>query len=289
MTTATVFSMGSPDILIDVVSDGLIRLLGRDKVHVDFNRVRSQDSMKAQFLENFGGPNSVDFYDTDLLVLSNRTTIDRIDAWRSKTGKHRVVVIDGEDDPWIRDNYLRAADVYFKREYLTTASHPPKVRPLPFGAIPEKLPEPAVGPRSGIFFRFKETDPMRRHVADCLQRNGFPLPGDLLAKDHYNQDLCSKLIGVSVRGAGWDTYRYWEVPYFGAALVSQRMPIRIAGNLVEDSEAIFFDTVDEFWRKTKALLDDPARAEAIAQRGRQAIMTRHLSTHRATTVLEAVL
>jgi hypothetical protein len=91
-----------------------------------------------------------------------------------------------------------------------------------------------------------------------------------------------------VRGAGWDTYRYWEIPFFGSVLLSQRIPVAIPDNFVEDTEAVFFDTIPEFAAKLIWLLDHPADAERIAKAGQQKCMARHLSTHRATTVLEAI-
>jgi hypothetical protein len=33
-----VVSTGSPDFQIDIVADGLIRLLGKENVHLDYNR-----------------------------------------------------------------------------------------------------------------------------------------------------------------------------------------------------------------------------------------------------------
>ena len=46
-------------------------------------------------------------------------------------------------------------------------------------------------------------------------------PESALPWADYMRLLSRSKIGVSVRGLGYDTYRYWEIPYAGALLLEQ--------------------------------------------------------------------
>lgn len=285
---AAVISHGSPDYLIDIVTDGLIRLMGRDRLHLRYNRTSTADPYRSQLLSGFGGQNKIDFLEANLLVASVRTNPAEIAAWVKETRGGRVAIIDGEDEPVIRSSHYHLASIYYKREFLPNAGYPSRVRPLPFGAIPEDRPE--VPARDiPVTFAVGITSPIRIEIQSVLKAMGVKADITMRAKKEYNSILARSLIGISARGAGWDTYRYWETAYFGCALLSQRLAITIPGNFVDGTEAIFFDGIDDFRKKLEWLLADPARAIAIGNASRKACMERHLSIHRAKTVLESVL
>jgi len=46
-----VVSNGSPDYLIDIVTDGLIRLVGRERVHLSYNQISTANSMQSQLFQ----------------------------------------------------------------------------------------------------------------------------------------------------------------------------------------------------------------------------------------------
>jgi hypothetical protein len=271
-----------PDYLMEILSDGLIRLLGRENVSFDANHATPQDSMRAPIYEKIRAPNAFGPYGGDVLVASTRSGTDRIRDWMGKTGRRRVAVIDGEDDSILRGDFMALASVYFKRE-IPLSSHLPagNIRPLPFGAIPEEIP--VVERSRAVTFLGKRTDQMREGVWQALGSRE-----EFIGKDEYNKALASSVIGVSVRGAGWDTYRYWETAYFGCALLAQFPAIHVPGNFEDGREAVFWRSVSEFKSKLDLLLSDRKRALEIGQAGRAAVLERHLSTHRAKTVLEAV-
>lgn len=62
--------------------------------------------------------------------------------------------------------------------------------------------------------------------------------------------------------------------------------IAAVGPDVENKEAIFFSDVIDFQHKLIKLLADPEKALAIGREGRKACLERHMSTHRAKTVLD---
>src|SRR4029077_2624282 len=137
--------------------------------------------------------------------------------------------------------------------------------------------------------KWRENDPVRGVISGILNERSVDAARDLWRKDRYNEARAGALVGGSARGVGWDTYRYWETPYWGAALLAQRPGIVIPGDFEDGREAVFWTTPDEFRTRLGELLGDRARTEAIAQAGRKAVSERHLSTHRARTVLEALL
>lgn len=290
---------GSPDMLADIVADGLFRLLGRENVHLVTGVTGTEDPMKSQFLQGYGVANSIDFLDTEALILSTRSGMDDLEHWTGRTGRRAVAFLDGEDDAVIRGAQVSRSRVYFKREYLPGKTYHERVRPLPFGAIPETVhlptgmdvlpPFPGPGLRKGVFCKWRENDPVRGIISGILNEMAVDAARDLWQKDHYNEGLADALVGVSARGVGWDTYRYWETPYWGAVLLAQRPGIVIPGDFEDGREAVFWKTPDEFRARLGELLGDRPRAEAIASAGCKAVLERHLSTHRAQTVLEALL
>lgn len=280
-----VISRGSPDYLVDIVADGMIRLLGRASVALDYNIRSLDDPVKTQLFQGFQGPEPFPIEDAEILVASVRSW-DALCEWQSRTGQMKTAILDGEDDAFIREPWWQAVKVYFKRECFPGRPRPQNVRPLPFGAIPEEMPEPKERLKRPIFMGLLRGR-IREEVNGILASMGFGR-AEILQKAVYNGELASSLVGVSVRGGGWDTYRYWETAYFGAALLAQRMPIEIPGNFADGSEAVFWDDPVDFRRKLEAMLGDPEGTAAIGQAGQRACQGRHLSTNRARTVLEAL-
>jgi hypothetical protein len=282
---AAVISHGSPDYLVDIVADGLLRLLGRDNVHLRYNRVSTEDSTKSQLFHGFSVQNKIDFLEANILIASVRSDPSAIEAWVRETGGGRVAIVDGEDDPIIRQQYYSISSLYFKREFLLNTAYQKLVRPLPFAAIPEAVPESS-DRDIRVTFAGEVRGSARLEIVRASQAMGLQVDTALRPKREYNSILSRSMIGLSVRGAGWDTYRYWETAYFGCALLSQRLGIVIPGNFVDGVEAVFFDGMDDFRKKLGALLADPARTLALGKSARNACLERHLSTHRAKTLLE---
>lgn len=281
-----VISKGSPDYLIDIVTDGLIRLLGRDSLSLDYNVRGGWRGQYAILLQGFNGPEPFDIHDADVLIGSIRS-IAAIEAWMKATGKSKVAVIDGEDDGGIRSFPERGVSVYFKREYLSCQKYPPIVQPLPFAAIPERLPPPQEI-SSPVFFRAYNSNVIRPEIEKALKEIGYSVPSGRVEKEEYNQALMSSLVGVSTRGGGWDTYRYWEIAYFGRALLSQDLGITIPDNFENGKEAVFFSDVPDFKVKLREMLSTPERTADMGRRARAKCLKHHLSTNRARTVLEAL-
>lgn len=280
-----VISKGSPDYLIDVITDGLIRLLGRQRVSLDYNVRGGWGGSYIHLLQGFAGPEPYDIHEADALIVSVRS-LPAMQSWMAKTGKRNVVVVDGEDHDGLHDVH-HSAKVYFKREYLQHRVYPANVKPLPFGAIPEEMPSVS-GRTNNVAWKANDTHPFRKSITAVVSSMGLLQAGITAKKADYNKLLASSKVAICVRGAGWDTYRYWEIPYFGAAMLSQRPGIVIPENFKDNQDAMFFDDIPDFVRKLNCLLTNPELTQMIARAGQKACMEKHLSIHRAQKVLEAL-
>lgn len=282
-----VISRGSPDYLIDIVTDGLIRLLGRKNVCLDYNTRGGWGGAYTHLFKDFAGPEPFDIHECDVLIASVRSET-AIFQWMQKTGKKAVACLDGEDGPAMKSHIVPVVKTYFKREYLKGQAYPSNVRPLPFAAIPERVVEGMSLREPPVFYMGHPTHEDRKWVSAALTSLGFMPAKARIEKAAYNEYLMRSLVGISVRGNGWDTYRYWETPYFGAMLLSQRLGIVIPGDFEEGKEALFYSGPDELKSKLRAALADREETKKIAIAGKEATNKRHLSTHRAQTVLEAL-
>ncbi len=159
--------------------------------------------------------------------------------------------------------------------------------PLPMAA-PTRVMLPAKIERDiDVSFVARPTVEVRAWCAELLSRQGYTV---LFGRDLPREQFCWVLnrskIAVSLRGAVWDTFRYWEIPYHGALLLSERLPILIPDNFVDGESAVFFDSPGEMLDKIEALLADEPRLARIADNGRKLAWERHTALARARYVLE---
>lgn len=227
--------------------------------------------------------------------------------------------VDGEDDPYVR-GIVRSVDVYFKREVLLRA---PRLRarmplrrryhdlrghehwrdplrrqvavatpragvvPLPL-AILAGPPPPRREDRYDVAFLARPTSLQRARIAEGLVRlasEGLRVcePDRELPWREYVDVLASSRIGISVRGLGYDTQRYWEIPHAGAMLLAENPRTVIPENFVPEVEAVFGDPrrlTDQVTRLLEAGTSD------IAAQGQEKVLREHTSVRRAEVVLE---
>ena len=281
-----IISRGSPDYSIDIVTDGLLRMFRRSDISIEYSTNFGPGTNPAyRFLYlSMQGREPFDIHDADVLIASGRS-VEAAQRWKARTGRDKIAIVDGEDSILLSAAGVELAQVYFKREYIMGTDLGPKVRPLPFAAIPEEMPPE--GARSGVYYNGVITHHFRKEIDAALRSMGIPEPPHVDKAD-YNRNLKEAQIGVAVRGNGWDTYRYWEIPYFGAALLAQKTGHIIPEDFKNGEEAVFYSTAEEFQEKLQWMMDHPAEVSKIAAAGHQAVMSRHLSVHRARTVLESV-
>ncbi len=109
-------------------------------------------------------------------------------------------------------------------------------------------------------------------------------PGGL-ARNEYYATLSGSKASVSLRGMGYDTDRYWEIPLFGSALFSEHLPIKIENDFLEGESALFFDDFSTFKEKFEkfVLLSDEWRE--IARNGRKLFLAHHTPKQRVSELV----
>lgn len=175
-----------------------------------------------------------------------------------------------------------------------------KLLPLPFAVVPTAFPA-APARTHDITFLGSATHPLRAKLVEQLrdlETEGLDIriPDDpLTEKDRYRfdlrlswtqymEELSASRVALSVRGNGFDTYRYWEIPYAGSALLAETPRTVIPNNFVDGAEAVFAEPRDLPHAARRLARSD--EAEQIAAAGHEKLLSAHLSRHRAETVLE---
>ena len=101
--------------------------------------------------------------------------------------------------------------------------------------------------------------------------------------DYVRMVQQSKLF-ISLPGIGFDTFRYWEIPYYGSVLVSPKLPIEIENNFDDMNSGVFFDNFAEFQNKTLKVLRSDSWEE-ISKNGHSFFLKHHNSVARAKKVI----
>lgn len=163
----------------------------------------------------------------------------------------------------------------------------PGLYPLPYAA-PTRVMLPVETERDiPVSFVARATLPIRSRCAEILEREGFLALLDVdVPREQFCWILNRSKIAVSVRGYAWDTLRYWEIPYHGALLLSQRLPIVIPDNFVDGESAVFFDSLEDMVDKIRLLLADENRLGLIAAAGKKLSWEKHTAVVRARYVLD---
>lgn len=105
---------------------------------------------------------------------------------------------------------------------------------------------------------------------------------------NYMKTLSQSKICVSIRGEGFDAYRYWEIPYAESMLLADEPIIEIPNNFVEGESAAFFKNIDELQEKLDFYLKSNRYLE-IGKRGREHLLKYHTSIQRAKNVLKEIV
>lgn len=164
--------------------------------------------------------------------------------------------------------------------------------PMPLGVIDYGL-EPHSEKEHDVVFLGSSTHAVRRSVAAAVEElgarglrvvSGATSPAKRPSWDDYIRTLSRARVGISVRGGGFDTYRYWETPYAGAVLVAETPQIALPDNFV-DGEDAFFAPVDELAETALRVLERDDLQE-IAARGRERVLRHHTSVARAQRLLD---
>jgi spore maturation protein CgeB len=119
--------------------------------------------------------------------------------------------------------------------------------------------------------------------------------GDALALDDYVRAYAGGMVGVNVHredGAGGTAtgcnQRLFELAAIGVAqVVDERADLRL--HFDPEREVLTFRNGGELRAQVQSLLDDPARAERMAQAARRRVLAEHTYMHRVSAILTETL
>ncbi|MFH1762414.1 MAG: glycosyltransferase [bacterium] len=106
--------------------------------------------------------------------------------------------------------------------------------------------------------------------------------------DRYLEYMSKSLIGVSLPGAGFDTYRYWEIPAAKTLLLSLKPSIYIRNNFQDNRSCVFFNDKSEILPVIKHLLQNRNKIEDITARGYEHLTKYHTDIQRANYILNII-
>lgn len=205
----------------------------------------------------------------------------------------------GDANLYQRALSIRPFDFIFKREYFEDKIYESNVAPLPMSFNFDKLPKLPQKFKYDVSFWAVESHPLRTEVLkiledryDCKQ-NGttrnqkfsqYKRKGSF-----YLQELASCKITINVRGGGWDTMRYWEVPAVGGFMLSQKPGIVIPHNFEHEKEAVFFrDDLSDLTELSDFYLKNDAKRETIAKAGLAKMRQFHTDEKRVDYIFEKI-
>jgi len=315
INNVAIISGGSPDYLIDIVADGMVRFLGHEKLYIKYfwlrPGAREDRRFRHLYASTISHENRISFSECEALIASVRVPIEWIARYKQRGGI--VAILDGEDSGELKDKYLKLADAYFKRECFLSGEYPVKVFnvprgrrfvpcyhkkypanvfDLPFAVVPVicSSGDGDVQKTGNVFFAGGAGQKIRRQLEEMIVGivgNSTCMP-NVLNMEEYAREVRRHWICVAPRGSGWDTYRYWEIPYFGSVLLCQKSELKIEDDFVHGESCLKFSTVGEAKSLIEEFLQKKDKLSYIASKGKELVMSKHLSVHRAMKVWKII-
>ena len=199
---------------------------------------------------------------------------------------------------WVEAQKKRPFDLIFKREFIKNRDYPKNIFPLPFSMNFEAL---SVKPSSvydkDVSFWAVESHPIRSKALEVLNgqfdcdRNGTSKNQTFKNYKYkgrrYHEELAKCRIVLSLRGGGWDTLRYWEVPALGPLLVSQKLDIVIPNDFENQKHLVHCkDDLSDLIEICQYYLDHEAERLKISQAAYAHAQKYHTHIARADYMLE---
>ncbi len=225
-----------------------------------------------------------------------------------------VVFIDGGDESDIGGDLRRLKsplryedlaqqrpfDLIFKREKLRNVSYAHNVFALPFSSrmdIYGKMPD--VSLKYDVTFWAVQSHPVRTKALEILsgkydcEANGTVLNQTFKKYKRkglfYLKELKASKIILNLRGAGWDTLRYWEVPALGAFMMTQKPQIEIPHDFEHGKHVIHFrDDLSDMIEMCDYYLKNETQRQLIAQSAQEHVLKFHSHTARAQYLLDII-
>jgi glycosyltransferase involved in cell wall biosynthesis len=248
--------------------------------------------------------------------------VDRSDVWaKAERGYFDLVVCDLRARPFLAEHLKRWPQ---RTVIIDGEDYPQKILPGPYivcrretdGSeysipLPMALPEEVfnwiaryddVTKAYTIGFLGSTHDGARKQVVDTLARcypqslfqataipsSDAPTPKGRMGRDEYYRRLQQCRVVLTLAGAGYDTFRFWENAACNAVHAAAHMPLFIPDDFRDHHSILRFTTIDELRRRIDKLLADENRAKELVCHGRLQLISKHLTQHRAEYFLSRV-
>lgn len=110
-------------------------------------------------------------------------------------------------------------------------------------------------------------------------------PAGRLGRDDYYRRLQECRVLLTLPGAGYDTFRYWEHAACAGVHLAARMPLLIPDDFRDGRHMLRFDDADEACSAIDRMLERPAQADDMAVARREHLLAHHTTERRAADVL----
>lgn len=314
------------DYLQDLVYSGLVKTIGAENIQpAFFNSSYFLNVKKYPKNLGFNSGNIIHYlknqflkfdYDTVIVASAKKLTFELYCKIADKIPQHcPVVFLDGGDRAEIGGDLTRIGfptlfkeaqkkrpfDLIFKREMLKNRDYNSNVFPCPFAFNLDRIKnvKEVSEKKYDVSFWAGETHDSRKKVFSLLEgkydcdENGTSRNNTLYnykrRGDFYFEELKRCKITLNLRGVGWDTLRFWEIPAVGSFMLSQKLNIIIPNDFKDGVNIVTFkNDFTDFFDKIDYYLENDAEREKIALEGFKHLCNYHTDIIRAKYILKKI-
>jgi hypothetical protein len=113
-----------------------------------------------------------------------------------------------------------------------------------------------------------------------------PNPTGRLGRNDYYLNLQKCKIVLTLRGAGYDTFRFWENAACNAIHISQKMPLSIPNDFENGQQILRFSDIEGLRRQIDNVLENKFETSKIIQEGRNHLIKFHFTSKRAIYLMD---
>lgn len=210
-----------------------------------------------------------------------------------------LVVVDGEDRPF---QIPVGPYVICRRETDGSDYSIPLPMSLPeevfqwISSYDSNSKDYSVGFLGSVLQTYKERQIIVEEISKCYDDCLFnvcpvPLPGDenpqgWLTRDEYYRHLQKCKVLLTVKGAGYDTFRFWENAACNAVHMTQKMPLFIPNDFEHGLNILKFTTLPELKKQIAQALENKTDCRRIIQESRAHLLRYHTTQARALYLLD---
>jgi hypothetical protein len=117
--------------------------------------------------------------------------------------------------------------------------------------------------------------------ASVVPSDNNPFPEGRYGRDDYYRELQKCRIVISLAGAGYDTFRFWENAACNAVHAAQAFPLCIPSDFRPGEAILRFSNFQQFQRTADKILEGALASESLIANGRRHLVQNHFTTSRA--------